>query len=63
VLVHRDVTHLGLVGAEGTERTDVRRRLGQHDVARVHEDAGHQIECLLRAGGHDHLVGVGTDAD
>ena len=62
VVVHRDVHDLGLVGLEGAERTDVRRRLGQDDVARVAEDPGGQVQRHLRADGDHHVVRVGLDA-
>jgi hypothetical protein len=49
VLVHRDVHDLGLVGREGAERPDVRRRLGDHDVTGVDEHARDEVERLLAA--------------
>ena len=59
VLVHRDVHDLGLVGREGAERADVGRRLGDHDVTRVDEDAGDQVERLLAADGDDDVLAGG----
>ena len=61
-VVHRDVTDVGLVRDERLQRADVARRLAQDHVARVDEDAGDEVERLLRAGGDDDVVGVGADA-
>ena len=60
--VHLGVHDVALVGLEHPQRADVRRRLADHDVARVAEDAGHQVDRLLGADGDDHVVGVGLDA-
>ena len=60
--VHRHVHDLGLVGREGPERADVRRRLGDDHVAGVAEDPGHQVERLLGADGDDHVVRGADDA-
>ena len=62
VVVHRDVHDLRLVGAEGAERADVGRRLGENDVTGVAEHPGDQIERHLRADGDHHVVGVRLDA-
>ncbi len=62
VVVHRGVDDLGLVGAEDPERADVAGGLGDHDVARVAEHPGDQVERLLRAGGDHDVVGVRADA-
>jgi hypothetical protein len=56
------VDDLGLERREGAERPDVRRGLGEHDVAGVAEDAGQQVEALLGADGDDDVVRVGADA-
>jgi hypothetical protein len=57
---HADHARLGR--AEGRRRADVRRQLHEHDVARVHEDAGDEVEPLLAAVGDDRLRGRGRDA-
>ena len=51
----------GLVRREAAQRTDVRRPLGEHDVARVAEDPGDQVERHLRADRDHHVVRVGPD--
>ena len=45
------------------ERADVARRLREHDVAGVEEDAGDQVERLLAADGDHHVVRRAGDAD
>jgi hypothetical protein len=47
LVVHRDVDDARLRSLEDTERADVGRSLGEHDVARVEEEAGDKVECLL----------------
>ena len=49
------VHNLRLGGLENSERTDVRRPLGEHHVTRIEEESGHQVQCLLPADG-DHDV-------
>jgi hypothetical protein len=56
VLVHGDVHDLGLVGREGAERPDVRRRLGDHDVTGVDEHARDEVERLLAADRDDDVL-------
>jgi hypothetical protein len=58
VVVHRNLDHVRLVGVERSEGADVGRRLGDDDVTRVDEDAGDEVERLLRSNGDDDLVGV-----
>ena len=55
------VHHVRLVGREDPESADIGRGLGDHDVARVEEHAGHEVERLLGPGRHDDVVGVGVD--
>ena len=62
LLVHGHVRDLALERAEHPERPDVAGRLAEHDVARVAEDAGDQVERLLRADGDGDVVGVRGDA-
>ena len=52
--------HVGLRRLEDAERADVARPFGEHHVAGIEEDAGHQIERLLAADGHHHVVGRRT---
>ena len=47
---------LGLVGGEDPQGADIAGRLGKNDIAGVDEDPGHQVERLLRPGGHDNVV-------
>jgi hypothetical protein len=51
------VLHLGLGGLEDAERADVAGSLGEHHVAGVEEEPGEQVERLLAADGHHHVVG------
>ena len=50
-----------LVGPEDPERTDVARRLAEHHIAGIAEDPGDQIQALLRADGHRHVIGMRAD--
>ena len=59
-VVHGDVPHARLGGLEDPERADVGRALGEDDVAGVDEDAGDQVQALLRADGDDDLAGRGV---
>ena len=47
VVIHRNVHHLRLVRGEGAECADIGRTLGEHDIARIHEDPRDQVEGLL----------------
>ena len=62
VVVHRDVNDLALVRAENAQRTDVRRRLADHHVARIAEHPGDQVDRLLAADRDDDVVRMGVDA-
>ena len=62
MLVHRHMDHLALGGPKYTQGTDIAGRLAQHHVARIAEDPGHQVQTLLRADGHRHIVRVGCDS-
>jgi hypothetical protein len=62
VLVHRDVHDARLVRPEHAHRTDVARRLGEHDVAGVEEQLRHEVERLLRPGRRHDVVDRPTDA-
>jgi hypothetical protein len=57
VLVHGDVADAGLRGLEDAEGADVGRPLGEDHVARVAEDAGDQVQALLRADSDHDLAG------
>ncbi|VXC03351.1 conserved hypothetical protein [Exiguobacterium sp. 8A] len=61
-LVGRHVHRLGLVRPEDTDRTDVGRRLGEHDVARIDEQPRDEVERVLRARGDHDVLGAGADA-
>ena len=50
-----------LAGLERVDRTEVGRALQQDNVARVQEDAGGEVQTLLRTGGDQNVVGVGMD--
>ena len=60
VVDYRYVHHVGLGRLEDAERADVARPLGEYHVARVEEHPGHQVERLLAADGHHHVVGRGA---
>ena len=60
MLVHGDVPDPRLGGLEDAERADVGGPLGEDDVTGVAEDAGDQVEALLRADGDDDLAGRGV---
>ena len=62
VAVHRHLHDVGLVGAEGRHRARVGRRLGDDDVAGIEQRLADQVDHLLAAGGHEHLVGVDLHA-
>jgi hypothetical protein len=55
--------HARLHGREGLQRAQVGGRFHQHAAAAVDEYLGRQIQPLLRAGGDEHLRGVGADAE
>jgi hypothetical protein len=57
------VDDVALVGPEDAEGPDVRGSLDEDDVARVAEDAGHEVEGHLGAGRDDDVVGVRGDPD
>ena len=61
MLIHRHVHDVRLARAEHAERTHVRGGLGEDDVARVHEEFGDEVECLLAARRYHDVVRVGTD--
>ncbi len=60
--VHLGVHDVDLIGLEDPECPDIGRRLADDDVAGVAEDAGDQVDRLLGADRHDHVVGVRLDA-
>ncbi len=62
VVVHRHVDDARLVGSEGSEGPHVRGPLGEDHVPGIDEDAGDEVECLLRADSDDHIVGLGMDS-
>ena len=62
VVVHGDVDDVRLVRGERAQRADVRRPLGDHDVAGVAEDPGHHVEAHLRADAHHDVVRMRLDA-
>ena len=49
---------LGLIRAEDRNRTGVRRRLGDHDIAGVDQRLRDQVDRLLASGGDDQVVEV-----
>ena len=62
VVVHRHVHDTRLVGSEGSEGSHVGGPLGQDHVPWIDEDAGDEVERLLRADRDDHVVGMGMDS-
>ena len=50
---------LALIGTEDPQRADVAGCLTDHDVTRITEDPGEQIETLLRSDGDHHIVRMG----
>ena len=53
---------LGLERLEDHQGGDIARRFGEHDVARIDEELGDELEGVLRAGRDDDVVDAGTDA-
>jgi hypothetical protein len=56
--VARHRHHPGAGERERLQRRQVRRLLGEHDVARLQQHRRGERERLLGAAGHQHLVGV-----
>jgi hypothetical protein len=54
------VLDVGLRGLEDAERSDVGGAFGQHDVARVQEESGDQVERLLAADGDHDIIRRGA---
>nr|WP_269189760.1 hypothetical protein [Haloechinothrix halophila] len=54
--------HVRLIRGERGQRSDIRRGLDKHDVARIDDELRDEVQCLLRADGHHHVVRVGGDA-
>ena len=61
-LVRLDVVDLRLERLEHDERGDVAGRLGEHDVARVEEDLGDELERVLGPGRDDDVIHARPDA-
>ena len=59
--INGNLLHVGLVCREDRQRADVGGRLGQDDVAGVDEELGDDVDGLLRAGGDDDVLRVGSD--
>jgi hypothetical protein len=56
------VHHVGLVGRERAQGAHVGGRLGQDHITGIDEDPGDQVQGLLGAHRHHHVVGVCADA-
>jgi len=54
---------IAFIGPEDAERADVGRRFDEHYVTGIAEGARHQVQCHLRTGGDDDVIGVGVHAD
>ncbi|GAA3120603.1 hypothetical protein GCM10020001_046040 [Nonomuraea salmonea] len=61
LVVHGDVDDFGLISGERAEGAHVGGTLCEHHVARVDEDAGDEVEGLLRPDGDDDVVRPGVD--
>ena len=47
IFIHINVNNIGLASAETPQSADIRRRLGQNNIARVDEELCHQVQGLL----------------
>ena len=61
VLIHRHVIDVSLIGAEDHHGRHVAGSFGQHDVTWIEEKLANQLECVLRAGRHHDVVGIGAN--
>ena len=63
LVVEGDAADVGLVGGKRLQRAQVRGAFGQHDVARIDERLGDQVERLLRARGDHDVLRLHAHAD
>ena len=63
LVIEGDAADIRLVGRERLQRAEVGGAFGQHDVARIDERLGDEVERLLRARGDHDVLRLGAHAD